>query len=73
MADTKIESDVAGVIWKVLVSEGDRVEEGAPVVIIESMKMEVPVVASDAGVVARVFVKEGDTVKEGATIVLIVT
>lgn len=60
---TTILSEMAGTVWKVLVKQGDRVEEGQTLVIIESMKMEIPVEAEEAGVVAKVFVNEEDFVE----------
>lgn len=73
MADTKILSEIAGSVWKVLVKAGDAVEADAPVVLLESMKMEIPVLAPDAGVVTEVFVAVGDAVSEGDAIAAIRT
>ncbi len=61
----KIESTVSGTILKILVAPGDSINADQEVVIIESMKMEIPVVAEIAGTVAEVIVLEGDTVEEG--------
>ncbi|GII92501.1 biotin/lipoyl-binding carrier protein [Sinosporangium siamense] len=58
-------------VWKVVVSEGDTVEEGDTLVILESMKMEIPVLAEDGGVVAQLKVAEGDVVQEGDVIAVI--
>ena len=58
----KIVSPMAGTVWKILKSVGDAVEFGEPVVILESMKMEIPVEADSQGVVAKVLVQEGDIV-----------
>lgn len=73
MAEVNILSDVAGMVWKVLVSEGDKVAEDTPLAIIESMKMEIPVVATEDGTVARILVGEGGRVAEGDTIVTLTT
>ena len=62
---TEIESDLAGQVWKVLVKEGDEVEADQPLLILESMKMEIPVMSPDAGRVTRMLVGEGDQVAEG--------
>jgi biotin carboxyl carrier protein len=51
-------------VWKVLVSQGDHVEEGDTLVILESMKMEIPVLAETAGVITKLHVAEGDVVQE---------
>lgn len=58
-------------VWKVVVAEGDTVEEGDTLVILESMKMEIPVVAEDAGTVVKLGVAEGDVVQEGDLIATI--
>jgi biotin carboxyl carrier protein len=51
-------------VWKVLVSEGDPVDDGDTLVILESMKMEIPVLAESPGVVTKLHVAEGDVVQE---------
>jgi biotin carboxyl carrier protein len=51
-------------VWKVLVSEGDRVDDGDTLVILESMKMEIPVLAESPGTVTKLYVAEGDVVQE---------
>ena len=58
-------------VWKVLVSEGDQIEEGDTICILESMKMEIPVEATAAGKVATVNVSEGGVVQEGDVIAVI--
>jgi biotin carboxyl carrier protein len=58
-------------VWKIVVSEGDAVEDGDTLVILESMKMEIPVIAEDSGVVAQLKVAEGDVVQEGDLIAVI--
>ncbi|MCW8876658.1 MAG: sodium-extruding oxaloacetate decarboxylase subunit alpha [Kangiellaceae bacterium] len=62
---SNIEAPLAGNIFKVLVNEGDQVEEGQTVIILEAMKMETEVKANQAGNIARIFVKEGDAVSLG--------
>ena len=64
-----ITSNMAGTVFKVLVQAGQSVAEGDDVVILESMKMEVPVSAEESGTVKRVAVTEGDFVNEGDLIV----
>ncbi|MCY0869955.1 MAG: acetyl-CoA carboxylase biotin carboxyl carrier protein subunit [Firmicutes bacterium] len=64
-----IAADMAGTVFKVLVAQGDEVATGQDVVVLESMKMEVPVAAAVAGRVTRVAVAEGDFVNEGDTLV----
>lgn len=69
MAD--IEAHITGTVWKIEVETGDNVDEGDTVLILESMKMEMPVEAEDAGVVKEIKVKEGDSVSEGDTLVVL--
>ncbi|MEU6717091.1 biotin/lipoyl-binding carrier protein [Nonomuraea sp. NPDC046802] len=61
----RITADLAANVWKVLVAPGDSVEVGDALVILESMKMEIPVEAEVAGTVRTLAVKEGDIVQEG--------
>ncbi|RSM95644.1 hypothetical protein DMB42_49370 [Nonomuraea sp. WAC 01424] len=58
-------------VWKVVVREGDTVSEGDTLVILESMKMEIPVLAEDEGVVTQIKVAEGDVIQEGDLIAVI--
>lgn len=55
---------MAGSVWKVLVAVGEEVKEGQDVVILESMKMEIPIAAEKDGVVKAVNIHEGDFVNE---------
>ena len=66
-----IEAHITGTVWKVEVAIGDTVEEGDTVVILESMKMEMPVEAEDEGTVKEVLVEEGQPVSEGDTLVVL--
>jgi len=52
-------------VWKVVAAEGDHVDDGDTLVILESMKMEIPVLAESAGTVTTMHVAEGDVVQEG--------
>ncbi|MEM6622176.1 MAG: acetyl-CoA carboxylase biotin carboxyl carrier protein subunit [Pseudomonadota bacterium] len=61
---TKILTETAGSIWKLLVAEGDAVEAGQDVMIMEVMKMEVPYEAPVAGKILKLHVAEGDVVEE---------
>jgi acetyl-CoA carboxylase biotin carboxyl carrier protein len=56
---------ITGTVWKIQVKVGDEVSEEQPLVILESMKMEMPVEAPGAGRVARIDVQEGQSVDEG--------
>ncbi len=64
-----VKSNMAGTVWKVLVKEGDKVDAGQDVIILESMKMEIPIAAESGGVVKAVKVKEGDFVNDGDVVV----
>jgi acetyl-CoA carboxylase biotin carboxyl carrier protein len=66
-----VEANITGTVWKIEVSVGDRVEEGDTVLILESMKMEMPIEAEDDGTVAEIRVEEGQTVKEGDVLVVL--
>ncbi len=70
---TRIEvaSDVAGKVWKIEAAQGAQVGEDEPIVILESMKMEIPVNAPRAGRVAELRVGEGDTVAEDQVIAIL--
>ena len=63
--EVAIESHVAGNIWKVMVKPGQHVNEGDPVVILESMKMEIEVVASEPGTIQSIIKHEGNQVTAG--------
>ncbi len=68
MAEILVRSEVVGVVARVTAVVGDRVAEGDEMIILESMKMELPVLAPRAGVVLSITVKEGETVGEGQTL-----
>ncbi len=67
----EIRAEMVANVWKILVAEGDTVEEGDPVVILESMKMEIPVLAEEGGVIAKLQVTDGDVIQEGDLIAVI--
>jgi acetyl-CoA carboxylase biotin carboxyl carrier protein len=62
---TTIKAHITGTVWKVEAKAGDQLAEGDAIVILESMKMEIPVEAPEAGRVVEVKVAEGQAVKEG--------
>jgi biotin carboxyl carrier protein len=70
MAD-EIRAEMVANVWKVVKAAGDAVEEGDTLVILESMKMEIPVIAEVDGVIAKMAVKEGDVVQEGDLIAVV--
>lgn len=61
----KILSEISGSVWKVLVQPGQQVAAGESLLIVESMKMEIPVEAGLAGTVREVRVAEGESVADG--------
>ena len=69
MAD--IEAHITGTVWKIEVAVGDVIEEGDTVVVLESMKMEMPVEAEDEGTVKEILVEEGQSVAEGDALVVL--
>ena len=68
MAAIAIKSEISGSVWKILKAPGDTVAEEEPVMILESMKMEIPVMAPEDGVIATITVAEGDAVAEGQVV-----
>ena len=67
----EVRAEMVANVWKVVVSAGDAVEDGDTLVILESMKMEIPVVAESSGTVQELRVNEGDVVQEGDVIAVI--
>ena len=66
-----VEAHITGTVWKVECEVGQEIEEGDTVVILESMKMEMPVEAEDDGTVSEIRCKEGQSVSEGETLVVL--
>jgi acetyl-CoA carboxylase biotin carboxyl carrier protein len=67
----EVRAEMVANVWKVLVAAGDSVEDGDTLVILESMKMEIPVIAEASGTIAELRVNEGDVVQEGDIIAVI--
>ncbi|WP_284140069.1 MULTISPECIES: acetyl-CoA carboxylase biotin carboxyl carrier protein subunit [unclassified Virgibacillus] len=67
----EIKATMAGSVWKIVVAEGEKVEGDQDIVILESMKMEIPIGAEEAGTVKELKVAEGDFVNEGDVIATI--
>jgi acetyl-CoA carboxylase biotin carboxyl carrier protein len=67
----EVRAEMVANVWKVVATEGDQVEDGDTLVILESMKMEIPVLAEGAGTLAKLHVAEGDLVQEGDLIATI--
>lgn len=66
-----IAAHITGTIWKINVAVGDAIEEGDEVIVLESMKMEMPIEAEDPGVVREIRCYEGQAVSEGETLVVV--
>jgi acetyl-CoA carboxylase biotin carboxyl carrier protein len=67
----QVEAHITGTVWKIECEVGDTIEEGDTVVILESMKMEMPVEAEDSGTVTEILCEEGQAVNEGDTLVVL--
>ena len=71
MAKQEVESEVTGNVWRVLKSTGDSVSEGEVIMILESMKMEIPVEAPSDGTVVSILAELGDQVEEDQVVAVI--
>jgi acetyl-CoA carboxylase biotin carboxyl carrier protein len=68
---SEVRAEMAANVWKVVAAEGDAVAEGDTLVILESMKMEIPVLAAGSGTLVRLAVSEGDIVQDSDLIAVI--
>jgi acetyl-CoA carboxylase biotin carboxyl carrier protein len=68
---TSVNAHITGTVWKIEVKQGQQVAEGEVCVILESMKMEMPIEAPKAGTVEKIHVSEGQAVSEGDVLVTI--
>jgi biotin carboxyl carrier protein len=71
MATIQIKAEVAGSVWKIVTAVGDTVEPGGTLMILESMKMEIPVIAEDGGKVEKFTVAETEAVNEGQVVAVL--
>jgi acetyl-CoA carboxylase biotin carboxyl carrier protein len=67
----EVRAEMVANVWKVVVGVGDPVAAGDALVILDSMKMEIPVISEDGGTVARIAVAEGDVVQDGDLIAVV--
>jgi biotin carboxyl carrier protein len=67
----EVRAHITGVVFQITAAAGDSVSAGDPVIVLESMKMEIPVEAPQSGVVKEITVTEGQTVQEGQTVALL--
>jgi len=68
---TQVQAQITGNVWKIVKAVGDSVAEGEELIILESMKMEIPVEAPCGGRIAEFRVNEGESVEEGAVLAVI--
>ena len=71
MARIEIKSEITGTVWQLKAQPGDKVESGDVLIVIESMKMEIPVITEDGGTVKEILVKERGPVSEGQVVAII--
>ncbi|MEH6402588.1 MAG: acetyl-CoA carboxylase biotin carboxyl carrier protein subunit [Sneathiella sp.] len=68
MAIIEVKSEIAGKVWKIQAEIGEQLDEDEAIIILESMKMEIPVDAPEEGKVIEILVNEGDPVNEGQVV-----
>lgn len=71
MARIEVKSEITGTVWQVKARPGDRVESGDTLIVIESMKMEIPVITEDGGTVTEILVTEKAPVAEGQVVAVL--
>ena len=73
MARKEIKSEITGSLWKIVMQPGAAVTEEDTLMILESMKMEIPIMAEATGTLAEILVKEGDPIAEGQVVAIVET
>jgi acetyl-CoA carboxylase biotin carboxyl carrier protein len=73
MAKFQVKTEVAGIVALIETKIGDRIEAGEPVLFIESMKMQIPVVVEETGTLRQILVGKGDAVTEGQAVAILET
>ena len=73
MAVVNVKSEIAGNVWKIQLKPGDKVEFEGEIMILESMKMEIPVLSPEAGTIKEIRVNEGEAIGEGQLVAIIDT
>jgi acetyl-CoA carboxylase biotin carboxyl carrier protein len=71
MANINVKSEIAGSVWKIQLKPGDRVEFEGEIMILESMKMEIPVLSPKAGTIREIKVSEGEAIGEGQLVAIL--
>lgn len=67
----EVKAELVGNLWKIVTEVGQQVDEDDTIMILESMKMEIPIVSPVAGTITEIRVKEGDVVQEGQTVAVV--
>jgi acetyl-CoA carboxylase biotin carboxyl carrier protein len=68
---TEVKAELVGNLWKIVVEVGQAVDEDDTLMILESMKMEIPITSPTAGTVTKILVAEGEVVQEGQTVAIV--
>jgi acetyl-CoA carboxylase biotin carboxyl carrier protein len=68
---TEVKAELVGNLWKIVTEVGQQVEEDDTLMILESMKMEIPVTTPVSGTIKEILVNEGDVVQEGQTVAIV--
>ncbi len=71
MAEIEAKTEVTGAVWKIVTEVGQKVDAGDTIMIIESMKMEIPVIAEEDGVIQKFLVEETTPVSEGQVVAIL--
>ena len=71
MARIEVKAEITGTVWEVKSKPGDKVEGGDVLIVVESMKMEIPVITEDGGVVTEILVQKKDPVAEGQVVAIL--
>jgi len=71
MAVVNVKSEIAGNVWKIQTRPGDQVEADGEIMILESMKMEIPVLSPKAGMIKEIRVSEGEAIDEGQLVAIL--
>lgn len=68
MAIVEVKAEITGNVWKIVAAAGDEIAEDQEILILESMKMEIPVAAPEEGKIKEILVSEGETITEGTVV-----
>ncbi|MDO8595385.1 MAG: biotin/lipoyl-binding carrier protein [Sulfuricaulis sp.] len=71
MAKIEVKSEITGTVWQIRAQPGDKVEGGDTLIVVESMKMDIPVITEDAGTVMKILVEPKDPVAEGQVVAIL--